>query len=69
MDGHSQALMVACPSCKTPVKWCTEELFKPFCSQRCKLMDLGDWAMEAHKIPGQELDLYAENADQRPYIN
>jgi len=47
-----QALTVACPTCKKVVAWIAEEPFKPFCSQRCKLIDLGDWATEAHKIPG-----------------
>ncbi|PPD33053.1 MAG: DNA gyrase inhibitor YacG [Methylomonas sp.] len=43
---------VVCPTCKTAVPWVAEQQFKPFCSQRCKLIDLGDWATEAHKIPG-----------------
>ncbi len=46
---------VACPTCKKSVAWIPEETFKPFCSQRCKLIDLGDWATEAHKIPGAPL--------------
>lgn len=49
----SQSLTVACPTCKKSVTWTAEERYKPFCSQRCKLIDLGDWATEAHKIPGQ----------------
>ena len=48
-----QVVMVACPTCKTPVAWGAEQVYKPFCSQRCKLIDLGDWATEAHKIPGE----------------
>ncbi|QWF71716.1 DNA gyrase inhibitor YacG [Methylomonas paludis] len=43
---------VKCPSCHKPVAWIAAEVFKPFCSERCKLIDLGDWATEAHKIPG-----------------
>lgn len=45
-------LVVQCPTCKKPVLWMAEQIYKPFCSQRCKLIDLGDWATEAHKIPG-----------------
>jgi hypothetical protein len=41
---------VACPTCNRPVLWSKESLFKPFCSERCKLIDLGDWAAENHKI-------------------
>ena len=49
---QQDVFVVACPTCKTAVPWVTEQEFKPFCSQRCKLIDLGDWATEAHKIPG-----------------
>lgn len=42
---------VACPSCKRPVVWDTASPFKPFCSERCRLIDLGDWATEAFRIP------------------
>ncbi|WP_229427410.1 DNA gyrase inhibitor YacG [Methylomonas albis] len=47
--------MVACPTCRKPVVWTAAEKFKPFCSERCKMIDLGDWATEAHKIPGPPL--------------
>jgi endogenous inhibitor of DNA gyrase (YacG/DUF329 family) len=46
---------VTCPTCKTAVSWTADQLFKPFCSQRCKLIDLGDWATEAHKIAGEAI--------------
>ncbi|MGJ8692451.1 MAG: DNA gyrase inhibitor YacG [Thalassotalea sp.] len=41
---------VNCPTCKTQVIWQPESLHRPFCSERCKLIDLGDWAEENHKI-------------------
>ncbi|MDD8060295.1 MULTISPECIES: DNA gyrase inhibitor YacG [Shewanella] len=44
-------LTVKCPICSTSVEWNTTSLFKPFCSERCKLIDLGDWASEKHSIP------------------
>jgi endogenous inhibitor of DNA gyrase (YacG/DUF329 family) len=44
---------VPCPQCKKPVIWTTENAFRPFCSERCKLIDLGDWASEKHAIPGE----------------
>jgi endogenous inhibitor of DNA gyrase (YacG/DUF329 family) len=43
-------LKVPCPQCANEVLWLKESLFKPFCSERCKLIDLGDWASENHKI-------------------
>ena len=48
-------ITVKCPTCKTPVPWVAEQAFKPFCSQRCQLIDLGDWATEAHKIQGESV--------------
>jgi endogenous inhibitor of DNA gyrase (YacG/DUF329 family) len=55
MDNAHAVTVVACPCCKKPVRWVAEEKFKPFCGERCKLIDLGDWATEAHKIPGEPL--------------
>jgi uncharacterized protein len=50
--------MSSCPTCKRPVKWNADSLWRPFCSERCKLIDLGAWASEQHVIPGdvQHLD-------------
>lgn len=42
---------VKCPNCQSEVEWVQESKFKPFCSERCKLIDLGDWASEKHAIP------------------
>jgi len=54
-------IMVTCPTCKKPVPWVAEQHYKPFCSQRCKLIDLGDWATEAHKIPGEPAHTITES--------
>ena len=43
-------LKVSCPQCQTEVVWQTESAFRTFCSERCRLIDLGDWAEENHKI-------------------
>ncbi len=44
---------VSCPTCNKTVSWTSAEQWKPFCSERCKLIDLGDWANENHKIEGE----------------
>jgi endogenous inhibitor of DNA gyrase (YacG/DUF329 family) len=44
---------VNCPGCQTPVEWQESNRFRPFCSERCKLIDFGDWAAEKHSIPGE----------------
>lgn len=43
-------LKVDCPQCKTSVTWNEKSAFRPFCSKRCQLIDLGEWAEESHKI-------------------
>ena len=48
----SQPLTVDCPTCGAPVEWKATNLNRPFCSDRCKLIDLGAWAEEKYTIPG-----------------
>jgi len=43
-------LKVSCPHCNKDVIWQPESSFRPFCSKRCQLIDLGEWAEESHKI-------------------
>ena len=42
---------VRCPQCGKPVEWTPESAFRPFCSKRCKDIDLGAWASESYRIP------------------
>lgn len=49
-----KAKIVNCPVCNKAVEWSEEKSpFRPFCSERCRLIDLGDWAGENHAIPGE----------------
>lgn len=41
---------VECPTCGKPVTWTPDSTWRPFCSQRCRLIDLGDWLDETHRI-------------------
>ena len=43
-------LKVTCPTCKASSHWTQENQSKPFCSERCKLIDLGEWADERYSI-------------------
>lgn len=45
--------IVNCPTCKNKVTWNAKSQFRPFCSKRCQLIDLGEWANESHKIDGK----------------
>lgn len=49
-------LEVACPHCGKPVPWSPESKWRPFCSKRCRLIDLGQWFGEEHAIPGKDAD-------------
>ena len=49
-----QTRFVSCPRCATQVAWLPESRYRPFCSERCKLFDLGDWAMERYRVPDEE---------------
>lgn len=43
---------VKCPTCHREIDW-SRSPFRPFCSERCKLIDLGAWLTEKHSIPGE----------------
>ena len=44
--------VVDCPTCGRKVEWTEAHIFRPFCSERCKQIDLGAWAEEKYVIPG-----------------
>jgi endogenous inhibitor of DNA gyrase (YacG/DUF329 family) len=41
---------VKCPTCRRELDWTTAP-FRPFCSERCRLVDLGAWLTEQRAIP------------------
>jgi endogenous inhibitor of DNA gyrase (YacG/DUF329 family) len=41
---------IICPICKKETSW-QDNPFRPFCSERCRMMDLGKWASEDYRIP------------------
>jgi endogenous inhibitor of DNA gyrase (YacG/DUF329 family) len=44
-------LLVKCPTCDKAVAWAAPSKFRPFCSDRCRLIDLGAWADGKRYIP------------------
>ncbi|OFZ66376.1 MAG: DNA gyrase inhibitor YacG [Betaproteobacteria bacterium RBG_16_56_24] len=42
--------IVTCPHCGKEHPWDTGNRFRPFCSERCKLIDLGKWASEDYRV-------------------
>ena len=45
---------VPCPTCQKPVPWTQESQFRPFCSKRCQLIDLGEWAQEKYTVSSED---------------
>ena len=43
--------IVLCPRCGKSVEWVPANAYRPFCSERCKLIDLGAWASERYRVP------------------
>lgn len=58
--------IVKCPTCGKPVPWVASQPYKPFCSNRCKLIDLGEWVMEEKVIPGESVPTF-NDTDTDPY--
>lgn len=44
---------VDCPTCGRRVEWTPASRWRPFCSERCKLVDLGAWASGQYTVPGE----------------
>jgi endogenous inhibitor of DNA gyrase (YacG/DUF329 family) len=45
---------VPCPRCGQPAVFSSENKWRPFCSERCKLIDLGAWATERYRGPAED---------------
>ena len=57
--------LLPCPTCRKPAPWTPANKYRPFCSERCRLIDFGEWADERHRIPGQPLeDVMSEDLDR-----
>jgi len=48
------ARAVRCPICRTEVSW-EDNPHRPFCSERCRLIDLGAWSEGRYRIPGEKM--------------
>jgi hypothetical protein len=66
MTEQKPAPMIECPHCGAGVFWDDSSAFRPFCSERCKMIDFGQWANEEHSIP--EKLLYPESHND-PTVN
>ena len=54
--GPSRKLLVDCPACARKTEYSPTNRWRPFCSERCKHIDLGAWASEQYRIAGAPVD-------------
>jgi len=52
-------MKIRCPICKSEVNW-EGNKYRPFCSERCKMIDLGSWMMEEYVVEGADSEDEAE---------
>ena len=53
MSQTTSSLKVACPTCSKKVAYSGNPT-RPFCSERCRLIDLGEWASESYRVPASD---------------
>ena len=52
-DSRLSGRILACPSCGKASTFTPANKWRPFCSERCKLTDLGAWASESYRVPAK----------------
>lgn len=45
--------IITCPACRQATRW-QNNPYRPFCSDRCRLLDLGCWAEEEYRVPAED---------------
>jgi endogenous inhibitor of DNA gyrase (YacG/DUF329 family) len=45
--------LIDCPQCGKPTPYSSANPDRPFCSKRCRMIDLGEWASEGYQIPAE----------------
>jgi endogenous inhibitor of DNA gyrase (YacG/DUF329 family) len=64
------SLKVKCPTCRKEVEW-ENNPYRPFCCERCRLIDLGAWTEERYRIAGEEVDYNRadDDDDEKKQVN
>ncbi len=63
-SNSSNVRKVKCPQCGLLALYSPENPARPFCSDRCKLIDLGEWASEGYKVPVQAQEYNEKELEQ-----
>jgi uncharacterized protein len=56
----SQKTEIKCPQCGLLTFYSSENKYRPFCSERCRLIDLGQWADGTYRVPLKQTDGYQD---------
>lgn len=54
---------VPCPVCRKPAALSVDNPYRPFCSERCKMADLGSWLNGDYRLPAADAEPDAERSD------
>ena len=66
VSNANKKTVVSCPQCGASVVWDASNPYRPFCSERCKMIDLGAWATESYRVPVAEDKDTVDPDDPRP---
>lgn len=55
-ENKEQTIYCRCPQCGKPIVYDSHNPYRPFCSEKCKLLDLGAWASEERIIKGRPVN-------------
>jgi hypothetical protein len=53
---------IKCPACRKETVW-EDNPYRPFCSDRCRVIDLGAWVQERYRIPGEESEICSDEGE------
>ena len=65
MRESKKEITVKCPTCREPAAW-HDNSFRPFCSERCKLIDLGNWANGSYNIESVDPPDFTDDGQNGP---
>lgn len=58
MEEHlKRNLLINCPQCGEIIEWNDSNRNRPFCSEKCKALDLSQWATDSYRIPGKNISV------------
>jgi endogenous inhibitor of DNA gyrase (YacG/DUF329 family) len=55
-----------CPTCGKAKPFTASNPFRPFCSERCKVIDLGAWADEKYSVAGESVEPNVKPDSENP---